>query len=278
MLANQTLISVVITTKNRINLLPRAIQSILDQSWPTVEIIVVDDGSDAPVELPIADPRLRLIRNEQSKGVSEARNIGFRAAQGQYFCMLDDDDWYLPGKLQLQADYLQQHPDIDLVFSRVITRNAVGEEGYYLPLDHVHTPEINLYAFNLIHPSSALFRREVFDKVQFDAQVKKYEDTLFFNRVCFTFRTAFLPIDVSVWLRDDRPDQLSRRISNANYQSFHLVCESLEDILQRYPAIRRLYYKRLAWQALRSGHIGGLFRAATHAYLLTACKSRLTGS
>jgi|GEM_PF-3440797 len=259
------LISVVITTKNRIELLPRAVNSVLGQTWSAIELIVVDDGSDEPVNLDITDNRLQIIRNEVSKGLSEARNIGFRAATGQYLCMLDDDDWYLSDKLERQMDYLQQHRDIDMVFSRVLKRGADGNDSYYIPQDHVHSPEINLMAFNVIHPASVLFRRKVFDQIQFDPRIKKYEDTYFFNRVCFTFPTAFLEMDVAVWMQDGRPDQLTRHFYLRNFINFRLVCEGLQDILSRYPAARRLYYSRLAWQALMCGYIISVLKATTKA-------------
>jgi glycosyltransferase involved in cell wall biosynthesis len=254
-------ISVVITTKNRISLLPRAIESVLEQTWSALELIVVDDGSDTPVVLPTTDSRVRLIRNEVSTGISEARNVGFRAAVGQYFCMLDDDDWFLPEKLERQFEFMQRHPDIDLVFSRVIKRDAEGNNSYYIPLNHVHTPEINLLSFNVIHPSSVLFRREVFETIPFDPRIKKYEDTYFFNRVCFTFQTDYLPMDAAVWMQDGRPDQLTKHFYHRNYQNFKLVCEDLHDILRRYPSARWRYYARLAWQAFRSGHIIGAIKA-----------------
>jgi glycosyltransferase involved in cell wall biosynthesis len=267
------LASVVVTTKNRIALLPRAIQSVLEQTWRSLELIVVDDGSDVPVALPTADPRARIIRNEVSKGVGEARNIGFRAATGEFFCMLDDDDWYLPGKLECQLNYLLEHPKVDMVFSRVVVRDAAGQDRYYFPIDHVHSPEINLRAFNLIHTSSVLFRRKVFDKVQFDPRIKKYEDTLFYNLVCFAFETAYLPIDVAVWMQDGRPDQLTRVIYDRNFVNFRLVCDGLYDVLRRYPAALRQYYGRLAYQALRCGRIGESIKAAATAFNLLVPKA-----
>jgi glycosyltransferase involved in cell wall biosynthesis len=262
----QYLISVVITTKNRIALLPRAVRSVLEQTWSALELIVVDDGSDVPVELPTGDPRARIIRHDASKGLCEARNAGFRAATGQFFCMLDDDDWYLPDKLEKQVRYLLEHPEIDLVFSRPRVRDAAGTERYYLGSDHVHTPEINLMAFNVIHPSSVMFRREVFDKVQFEPRIRKYEDTLFFNRLCFTVATAFLSIDVSVWMQDGRPDQLTRVFYNRNFVAFGLVCEGLRDVLQRYPQARRKYFGRLAFQAIRCGRVFASIKAAGSAF------------
>jgi glycosyltransferase involved in cell wall biosynthesis len=264
------LISVVITTKNRNTLLPRAVRSVLEQTWPSLELIVVDDGSDIPAVLPRDDPRARIIRHDVSKGLCEARNAGFRAAKGEFFCMLDDDDWYLPDKLEKQVLYLLEHPEIDLVFSRVRVRDAAGLEHYYLTADHVHTPEINLMAYNVIHPSSVLFRREVFDKVQFEPRIKKYEDTLFFNRLCFTVSTAFLSADVSVWMQDGRPDQLTRVFYNRNFIAFRLVCEGLGDILRRCPPARRKYYGRLAFQAMRCGRIFASIGAAGNAFGLFA--------
>jgi len=266
------LISVVITTKNRIKLLPRAIKSVLDQSWSHLEVVVVDDGSDVPVSLPVTDPRLRIVRNDVSVGIAEARNIGFRATRGDFLCMLDDDDWYLPGKLEIQADYLLEHPDIDLVFSRAVVRNAAGKERRYLPENHVHSPELNLHAFNVIHPSSVLFRRTVLDRVQFEKRIKKYEDTLFFNRCCFTVPTAYLPADVAIWMQDERPDQLTRVFYDRNFSNFRIVCEGLQDILVRYPRARRLYYSRLAFQALRCRRIIDFLKAAT-----TALDMRIVG-
>jgi len=259
------LISTVITTKNRHRLVPNAIRSVLAQNYPAIEVIVVDDGSEPPIELPIDDPRVRLIRNEKSKGLSAARNIGFRASRGEYLSMLDDDDYYLPGKLETQADYLDEHPEVDLVFSRVVVKGKAGEERYYLGQDHVHSPVINAFAFNLINPSSALMRREVFESIQFDERLVKYEDTLFFNRVCFSFPTAYLPADVSVWMQDQRPDQLTRVFFSRNLRNFALVCDGLKDILNQYPEIKRRYCTRLAFQAVRCASFGQMFSALWHA-------------
>jgi glycosyltransferase involved in cell wall biosynthesis len=259
------LISTVITTKNRAHLLPRAIESVIAQDYRDIEVIVVDDGSDTPVKLTLTDPRVRLIRNEKSVGLSAARNIGFGASRGEYLCMLDDDDYYLPGKLTLQASYLDQQEYVDLVFSRVVVKDGQGAERYYLSNDHVHSPLINAFAFNLIHPSAALFRRKVFEKIQFSERLVKYEDTLFFNQVCFTFHTAYLPADVSVWMQDGRPDQLTRVFYKRNFRNFSLVCEGLKDVLNAYPNLKRRYCARTAYQAMRCLRVDGIIAGLWHA-------------
>lgn len=259
-------VSVVITTKNRPALLPRAVHSVLAQTFGDLELIVVDDGSDLPVTLAGDDPRARVIRNGSSVGLSEARNTGFRAARGCFFCMLDDDDWYLPDKIERQLAFLREHPEIDLVFSRVVVRDAAGEERRYLLPEHQHTPEINLMAFNVIHPASVLFRRQVFERIPFEPRIRKYEDTLFFNLVCFHFRTAYLPLDVAVWMQDGRPDQLTRVFFERNFVNFRIVCHGLERILEEHPEARRKYYSRLAFQAARCGRAGAVFSALTRAF------------
>lgn len=250
------MVSVVITTKNRQHLLPRAIESVLTQSDPDVEVIVVDDGSDQPATYNGESEKLTIIRNEQSVGVSAARNIGFRAAKGDYFALLDDDDFYFPDKIKRQREYLESHPDIALVFSRVVVQDAAGNRRCYLAENHVHTTEINLEAFNVIHPASVLFRRFVFDHIQFDHALKKYEDTLFFNQVCLEFQTAYLPMDAAVWMQDGRPDQLTRVFYKRNYDNFRIVCSRLAGYLTTRPRSRRRYYGRLAIQALRCGYLG----------------------
>ncbi|WP_462322967.1 glycosyltransferase family 2 protein, partial [Halochromatium sp.] len=74
------LVSVIIASKDRQQLLQRAIESVLGQSINDLEIVVVDDGSKVPVRYSGSDPRVRVIRNENSQGLSAARTTGFRAA------------------------------------------------------------------------------------------------------------------------------------------------------------------------------------------------------
>ena len=245
------LVSVIITTKNREHLLPRAVESVLSQTHKEIELIVVDDGSTKPVTLNYSDPRLRVLRNDLCVGLPEARNRGFRAAQGKYFAMLDDDDFYFPEKIASQVAYLESHPDIDLVFGRVAVEDADKNRRYYLGADHVHNSDINLRAFNLIHPAAAMFKREVFDRIPFNTDLKKYEDTLFFIQICQTFQTAYDPIDTAVWMQDGRPDQLTRVYFKRNFDNFRIVCRELAPFVDVDRGLRRLYYGRLGFQAIR---------------------------
>lgn len=245
------LVSVIVTTKNRHDLLPRAIESVLTQTMPDLEIVVVDDGSEEPARYRGSDSRVRVIRNEHSKGISGARNVGFRATRGEYLSLLDDDDWYFPDKIAKQLKYLQNNPEIDLVFSSVLVQDGQGRRRRYPEHDHVHDWRINMLAFNVIHTSSALYRRKIGEAIPFEESLPRYTDTLFFSLATLQFKTAYLPMDSSVWMQDGRPDQLTRRFLRRNYDAFRIVCDSLRETINKDCQLARRYYSRLGFQALR---------------------------
>ncbi len=113
------LVSVIIPTWNRWDYLCLTVESVLAQTYPTVEIIVVDDGStDATAEgLQAYGDRLRVIR-QANQGGTASRNTGIRAAQGDYLTFLDHDDLMLPGKLERQVALLESQPEIGAAHCR----------------------------------------------------------------------------------------------------------------------------------------------------------------
>jgi len=98
-------VSAVICTLDRPVLVLRAVKSICAQSYRDIEIVVVMDGPNPATRESLAainDPRLRVVENPATVGISNARNIGIRAARGEWIAMLDDDDEWLPEKLEKQ--------------------------------------------------------------------------------------------------------------------------------------------------------------------------------
>ncbi len=103
-------VSVVIPSFDSENLLRRALTSVLTQTAQDFEVIVVDDGSQAPPHAIIElDARIRLI-SQRNRGVSVARNVGVDAAEGEYIAFLDQDDEWLPHKLESQLAHVQVRP------------------------------------------------------------------------------------------------------------------------------------------------------------------------
>jgi glycosyltransferase involved in cell wall biosynthesis len=97
-------VTIVIPSRDRQELLQRAIASALAQRFGDLEVVVVDDGSLEPVRVTHRDPRIRVFRNDQSVGVSAARNVGLEHARGRWITFLDDDDELLPDMVRASLD------------------------------------------------------------------------------------------------------------------------------------------------------------------------------
>jgi glycosyltransferase involved in cell wall biosynthesis len=183
-------VSVIIPTYNRRDLLPRALDSVLAQTVPVDEIIVIDDGStdgtDDMLRARYGD-RVRYVW-QPNAGVSAARNHGLRLAQGRYLALLDSDDLWLPTKTELQVAFLDAHPDFGMVVCDVERvdseyrhidvfhrRDTLREDGWVLRWV-LHNPALA--------PASVLMRREVVDQLGgFDEGLRTAEDLEFHLRV-----------------------------------------------------------------------------------------------
>lgn len=107
------LVSVVIPVYNRADLIARAVQSALSQSYRSIEVIVVDDASTdgtGGVLAGLADPRLRCLEHPVNRGAAAARNTGVAAARGEYIAFLDSDDVWFPDKLARQVAAMRGQP------------------------------------------------------------------------------------------------------------------------------------------------------------------------
>ncbi len=122
-------VSVIIPAFNRADVLGRAIDSVLAQTYPDFELIVVDDGSTdrtAEVVQTFADPRIRYIP-QANAGVAAARNTGLAEARGRFVAFLDSDDRFLPHKLAVQVAVLEASPEVGLVAGGYRVVSASGE-------------------------------------------------------------------------------------------------------------------------------------------------------
>jgi GT2 family glycosyltransferase len=117
------LVSVVIPTRNRPDVLVRAIQSVLDQTFSDLEIFVVVDGPDPETIRAlgeIGDDRLHWVALAESVGGAEARNVGVRHSSGHWVALLDDDDEWMPEKLGEQMEEARSASPMCLIITRFI--------------------------------------------------------------------------------------------------------------------------------------------------------------
>ena len=209
-----TAVSFIIPTYNRATLLAEAIQSVLDQTWFDLELIVVDDGSTddtATVVAHIADRRVRYLLSKHTER-SEARNIGLAAATGDYIALLDDDDLCLPHRLECQVLYLNGHQDVDFVGSGF----HVQQEGEsWRRAWHAGKPDEEVSLLGCLCGSrpnlfACMFRRSVLQGMDhwFDPDLVPAEDVDFVLRLILACnqRAAWLPELVYVYrLRRNTP-------------------------------------------------------------------------
>lgn len=128
---NPPRVSVIVPTHNRVELLPRAVQSVISQTYADFEIIIVDDRSTDETPAVIArftDAAIRSLRNDHAPGQSGARNSGIERARGEYIAFLDDDDEWRPNKLAAQVALLDAAPPaVGLIYG---WRDVIDETQY----------------------------------------------------------------------------------------------------------------------------------------------------
>lgn len=175
------LVSVVIPTYNYGNLVSVAVDSVLAQTYPHVEIIVVDDGSTDDTRQRLQPYGDKIVYHyQENAGLSAARNKGISLARGRFIALLDSDDAFHPEKLRFQVAYLQTHPHVNLVGTDCFS----DEPLRWPPLPESEPDEVSqdvtldqLVIKSRFSPSSVLARRECFDSEGlFDIGLKSVED------------------------------------------------------------------------------------------------------
>lgn len=194
------LISVVIPAYNSARTLRAAVDSVLNQDWPSIELIVVDDGSKdttcAVVEPDAQAGRLQLLKQVRNQGVSAARNRGISAATGDFIAFLDSDDVWTGQHLSQAMAVLSQHADIDVLLmnSSVIDLDTDTPHGTWMDMRRqalnttTHT-DIGQNCQRIdgrfveavitgcfVHVQALVARRAVFGTLRFDENLRCAED------------------------------------------------------------------------------------------------------
>lgn len=199
------LISVVLPTYNRVELLSRAIDSVLTQADEKLELIIINDGSTdntAALIEGFKDERIRYIPFVQNKGIGQARNAGVAAARGELIAFVDSDDVWLPNKLIYQMDVMSTYPEIELLFgdfhnlNRVDGSEDLGFKQTKAGLDLLQTRplEADLYLVenglaeallirNFFATPTVMFRKTIIEKVgNYNVKLSGPEDFEFWWR------------------------------------------------------------------------------------------------
>lgn len=195
---NSSYVSIIIPTYNREDTIMRAIQSVLHQSYPYFELIIVDDHSVDNTEnvvQSIRDDRIKYYKLDENKGVSGARNEGVRRSKYDIIAFQDSDDEWLPQKLEKQILALEQSaPDVGLVYhmyemdsGRIFPPDWAKKEwrqGYILPY---------LFYQNMVGAPTMLLYKECFYAVGgFCEELRCLEDYEFILRFSDKYKVSYI--------------------------------------------------------------------------------------
>lgn len=206
--------SVIIPTYNRKKFIETALNSVLDQSFPDLELIVIDDGStDKTGQLiqSINDKRLKYIRQEH-QGVSAARNRGIQESRANFICFLDSDDRFKNTKLQAAYKYINDFPEY-MIFH---TEELWYRYGKILNQKKIHKkPEGDVFINSLklccIGMSTTVINKDLFKHIgAFDENFQTCEDYEFWLRATSLYPVKLIP-DILTIKQGGHSDQLSRK-------------------------------------------------------------------
>lgn len=206
-------VAVVIPTYNRAHLLERAIGSVLEQSRPADEIVVIDDGSTDETSRLVGEkfPTVRYL-NQPNRGVSAARNLGISETESEWIAFLDSDDEWLADKLKNQLDQLANQDTAQVCHTeeiwvrngkRVNAMKKHAKKGGWIFHDC-----LPLCAMS---PSSIMINRSVFNSVGlFDESLPACEDYDLWLRICSRYPVLFIE-QPQIVKYGGHEDQLSRK-------------------------------------------------------------------
>ena len=238
------LVSIVIPTRHRIALLNRAVQSVDAQAYDPIQVVIVDNCSDEPIRP--ADIQTRhsclIVRTDSMLPASRARHFGVQKAQGELICFLDDDDVYKENKIRDEVDYLRDHPQAEFVYGQTV---HVGPDGAILVVSRGE-PEISSFLrWRYVHLNSLMVRQSVYQQEPFNFKMTTFEDVEFVGRLIRRGHGAYIPDIHSVWYRDGRPDQLTRRNWRRSYVNWKILCAEFRPEILRDKGLTSFYHKKM---------------------------------
>jgi len=281
------LVSIILPTYNRTQLLPNSIKSVIDQTYTNWELIVWDDGSTddtGAVVKSFDDPRIQYFR-DSNHGMSYALNQGIQISTGELVAFIDDDDQWIKEKLSHQIDILSRYPEIEMIFGNFINIDLVRQKEALeftqnsKALKMLSTTKLDQNVFKIDHGllkaialenfiafDSVVIRRAVLEKIgSFNEEIKNAMDFEYWWRLGLA--GCEIAYTESVVLRRMKyPNSLSGRslVSLGNYLIALDMCKS--ESLKRgdesnLPYLNKLY--RNSWQNLITayGNQGNLKQA-----------------
>jgi glycosyltransferase involved in cell wall biosynthesis len=248
-------VTALIPTYNSETYICDAVDSVLAQTFPVREIIVVDDGSTDRTQEVLAKykTKIKYIR-QVNAGPPAARNAGIARATGEFIALLDSDDLWVPQKLQLQMEYIDKHPECGLVYTDMKTFDDTGiieesvkmSRNLTLPSGRIFP---QMFVETLFQTSAVLIRKSCIDRVGgFDTSLRMGDDYEFFLRIARHYELGY--VDEPLVLYRQHPSQGTRTWGKLLQKGVPWEFLVLKRILDTYPEVVREMGKSRVQQRL----------------------------
>lgn len=239
-------VSIVIPTYNRVEFLPKAIQSVLNQTYRDWEMIIVDDGSIDKTEEIVKgykESRIRYIVHKYNLGLSAARNTGIKNSRGEYIAFLDSDDEWFPEKISCQMNIFQKEDS---------KCGVICTSGYMIKNDKIKGVKAipaNLGNFyekflfeNITWTSNVLAKKECFKKAGlFDENLESCEDWDMWIRIAKYYKFVFLEMPLAKYVV--HPGQLSENLLKKINARKRILFKYQDELKNRKFIYSHHYYK-----------------------------------
>ena len=204
------MISVIIPTFNRAKTLKRAIDSVLEQSYKDIELLIIDDCSTDNSEKIVNsynDKRLKYIKLETNSGACYARNVGIEKSNGEYIAFQDSDDYWHKDKLKIQLENMKNNnTDIDFCAINIID----GSNIYIKPEKKIIKLINKIGVFNtlayesFISTQSIIAKKDCFESIRFDNKLPRLQDYDLILRLLGKYKVSFTnEVLVDLYVQND---------------------------------------------------------------------------
>lgn len=230
------LVSIYVPTYNRIELLKRALQSVLSQNYQNIEVIVVDDKSSDGTqafltELVKKDTRVKSILKEVNSGACISRNLAIESATGEFITGLDDDDYFLPGRVSCFVENRHLLNKYSFLYTHFLTLTKRGQYKKTRYLDMAMPDEItpqDLLFKNIIGNQCFTYTKRIKDAGKFTPDMPAWQDMdLFYRLLMNTDQKKAKLLRQSLYVQDTSHDLNRITLSNKDKinRAFTLFCE-----------------------------------------------------
>lgn len=202
---SNALVSIIITTYGNSRWLKRAMDSVINQTYSNIEIIVVDDNNPntraritvqniIQQYMVIDERKIKYIQHSHNRNGANARNTGIKYANGDYLGFLDDDDVFLPTKIEKCVNYLIEHKSVNMILTNVL----FFSNGFFTST--LDAPNLERLQYDILNGSESIgtgsnlfFTKTVIDTIGlFDSRFTRYQDLEYTIRVLDKFHSGYI--------------------------------------------------------------------------------------